>query len=463
MTTKNSISDFYEAKEQFYNLKKNGLVIFEHLNYIAILMSSLKLISVIFNQQILLNSFLPLFIYALPLLFSMASHTFLIKRKFTTCYILSFYCVPASVVLLGYYEQMTYLVLFQIAYGIVAFFILQKRSLIICSYIFSALTGLALGVKEIINTVNTSSYQIYLLIINFCIFFIPFYFVLGYIRGIIEHKQKSIKEKNKMLAIQNSVLAKQNKQLIEQEHLLALKHQSLTESIDFQNKIISILSHDIRIPLVSIRNILDSYFKQKIEKETLLEYLPDIEENIHYLYDLFEDMLSWSKEQKKQDKCEKDYLSLREISEEICHAYFGAANLKKIKLHNQINESKIVFANERYVKVILRNLISNAIKFTNVGGDIFIYSEKNDFFDIVSVKDTGNGISEENLSKIRSGLEITTKGTLDESGTGLGLYFCRDFANKSGGILFVKSEQGKGSTFSFTLPTLWKQVIQKAG
>ncbi len=174
-------------------------------------------------------------------------------------------------------------------------------------------------------------------------------------------------------------------------------------------------------------------------------------------------MLSWSKEQKLHAELQKDYVCLKDISEEICHAYAGAANSKKIKLHNQISDSKIVFANERFVKVILRNLISNAIKFTHTDGDIFIYSKRNDLFDTISIKDTGEGISQENLDKIQRGLEITTKGTVDEAGTGLGLYFCRDFAIKSGGILLVESAPGKGSTFSFTLPILQKQVIQKAG
>jgi signal transduction histidine kinase len=217
------------------------------------------------------------------------------------------------------------------------------------------------------------------------------------------------------------------------------------------------------VPLVSIRNILDSYSKQKIPKETVLECLPDIEENIQYLYELFEDMLSWSKEKRLDAELQKDYVCLKDVTEEICHAYMGAANSKKIKLMNEISESKIVFANERYVKVILRNLISNAIKFNMVEGQIFIRSERNDFFDIVSVKDTGPGITKENLKKIRSGLEITTKGTLNETGTGLGLYFCRDFAIKSGGTLLVESVRGKGSTFSFTLPIQQKQAIKKAG
>lgn len=198
-------------------------------------------------------------------------------------------------------------------------------------------------------------------------------------------------------------------------------------------------------------------------KEGPVKTGPVFETNIHYLYDLFEDMLSWSKEQRSHPEVQKDYVCLKDVSDEICHAYAGAANAKKIKLHNQISESKIVIANERFVKVILRNLISNAIKFTNKDGDIFIYSKKNDLFDTISIKDNGEGISAENLNKILKGLEVTTKGTLDEAGTGLGLYFCRDFATKCGGKLLIESRPGKGSTFSFTLPILQKQIIQKAG
>ncbi|UEG48656.1 HAMP domain-containing histidine kinase [Ferruginibacter lapsinanis] len=419
MTLKLWNNNFYLAKEQLYSLKKNGLNIFEQLNHIVILMSCLKLISAIIENNQLRHSYLALFVYLLPLLLSTGTHFLLAKKRFTACFILSFYCMPVSIILVGLYEQMTYLVLFEVAYGIVGFFILQKRSYIIISYTFTALTGLMIGIREILNTTTSPTYQIGLLILNFCIFFIPFYFILGYIRGIIE---------------------------------LALKNKSLAESTEFQNKVVTILSHDIRVPLVAIKNMLTSYSKEKISKETILEYLPDIEENVRYLNDLFEDMLCWSKAQRTHQELEKEYLSLKDITEEVCHAYIGAASSKRITLHNQINDSRIIFANERSVKVILRNLISNAIKFTDMGGDIFIYSEKNDFFDTISVKDTGRGISEENLKKIRNGLEVSTKGTLDESGTGLGLYFCKDFAIKNGGALFVESEQGKGSTFSFTIP-----------
>ena len=355
---------------------------------------------------------------------------------------------------------MTYLMFFQIAYGIIAFFVLQKRKLIISAYVFSILTVLFLGINEILHTSATISYHIFFLLLNFCIFFIPFYFILGNLRGIIEHKQRSIKEKTNALSIQNAILEKQNKELIIQEHLLAVKHKSLSNAKDFQNKILTILSHDIKTPLVAIRNILDSYSKQKVSNEDMLSYIPDIEENIRYLYDLFDDMLSWSKEQRSHPVVQKDYICLKDVSDEICNAYAGTANLKKIKLHNQISESKIIFANERFVKVILRNLISNAIKFTNKDGDIFIYSKKNDVFDTISIKDNGEGISAENLKKILQELEVSTKGTLGEAGTGLGLYFCRDFATKCGGNLLIESQPGKGSTFSFTLPILQKQVIK---
>lgn len=263
-------NNFFESKEQFFNFEKNGQPILMQLNYVAILMSALKLFSVIITGHIVLNSFWPLFVYALPLILCISVHIIILKKAFNISFFLAFYCVPISVILLGRYEQMTFLIIYQIAYGVVAFFILQKRRMIVSSYIFSALAILLLGVNEIYSTGNTSSYHILFLFFNFFIFFIPFYFILGYLRRIIEHSQQSIKDKRNRLAIQNEILEKLNRELTEQEYLLAIKHQSLTESTDFQKKIIAILSHDIRVPLVSIKNLLGAYSKKIYRKKKYL-------------------------------------------------------------------------------------------------------------------------------------------------------------------------------------------------
>jgi len=106
------------------------------------------------------------------------------------------------------------------------------------------------------------------------------------------------------------------------------------------------------------------------------------------------------------------------------------------------------------INTVLRNLVSNAIKFTPIGGNITINSEITDGFVKISVSDTGIGISEENLNKLFTlDQQITTIGTNQEKGTGLGLIICKEFIEKHNGIISVESKIGKGSTFSFTVPT----------
>lgn len=273
-----------------------------------------------------------------------------------------------------------------------------------------------------------------------------------YLRNLIVKSHISIKNKRNQLAIQKAVLEKQNAELNEQEYLLEIKNKSLMESAQFQNKIISILSHDIRVPLISIRNILGSFRKNNTPAHEIIEYLPEIEENLSYLNTLFEDMISWSKEQKIENKNDKSHFNIRTLSQEICEAYSGSAKSKKIQIINNINPSKTILGNDRYIKVILRNLLSNAIKFTKPGGEICINMKHHENFEIIYVKDNGLGISEENLYKIRNGLEVNTRGTLNETGAGIGLYFCREFATKCGGKLEVESTMGQGSIFSFSIP-----------
>ncbi len=129
------------------------------------------------------------------------------------------------------------------------------------------------------------------------------------------------------------------------------------------------------------------------------------------------------------------------------------AKNKNITIANKINDNFIAFADEKMLKTILRNLISNAIKFTPQNGEIIVSAKTKDNEVEISIKDNGIGISENDIKKLfRIDIHHTTIGTSNESGTGVGLILCEELVNKNGGKIWVESELGKGSNFIFTLP-----------
>jgi signal transduction histidine kinase len=146
-------------------------------------------------------------------------------------------------------------------------------------------------------------------------------------------------------------------------------------------------------------------------------------------------------------------LNIKNICSDILETLKPYANTKTIAIDYLGDDYLTVFADPNMFKTILRNLISNAIKFTNIGGIVTIKAQKSESDIIISVSDNGIGISPESQSKLFNISQIhTSKGTADETGTGLGLLLCKEFVNKNGGEIWVESELGKGSTFKFTLP-----------
>lgn len=131
----------------------------------------------------------------------------------------------------------------------------------------------------------------------------------------------------------------------------------------------------------------------------------------------------------------------------------GNAKAKQIRLTIQENDVSTVYADEQMLKTILRNLISNAIKFTHRNGEIHIRAVKDHSFTIITVTDNGVGIAHDQIDKIWDITQnYTTEGTANEKGSGLGLLLCKEFVEKHGGWIWVDSEPGKGSSFRFALP-----------
>jgi signal transduction histidine kinase len=161
----------------------------------------------------------------------------------------------------------------------------------------------------------------------------------------------------------------------------------------------------------------------------------------------------WVRTQTGKISFEPQKLNFADICKDILEILKPSANSKNITINYYAPDEINVFADKDMLKTIFRNLISNAIKFTNKNGTININSEENSGNVTISVSDNGIGISQDNLAKLFDISKVlTTKGTAEETGTGLGLLLCKEFIEKHGGKIWVESEVGKGSDFKFTLP-----------
>ncbi len=239
------------------------------------------------------------------------------------------------------------------------------------------------------------------------------------------------------------------------ERELEITKARLEEENANKDKFFSIISHDLKNPIgviMSTSEFLDSEYEDFSDKERK-ELIHVVKNSAIKIHDLLEDLLDWARAKMGNMKYEPKNTILSRIGNEVLDLLEYNANNKEIELLNNISSSIAVYGDANMINLIIRNLISNAIKFTNKGGKIEINSTFNGDEVTISVSDNGVGISEKDQQKLfRIDTYHTTIGTNDEPGTGVGLIFCKELVEKNDGKIWVESELGKGSKFIFTLP-----------
>jgi PAS domain S-box-containing protein len=230
--------------------------------------------------------------------------------------------------------------------------------------------------------------------------------------------------------------------------------QLLQLNVD-KDRFISILSHDLRSPFTVILGyselLLENIHHYNIDQ--IESFVKDIYQSTQMTFTLLEDLLRWVRVQSGKITFEPQKLSITDISKDIFKIFNPLAQSKNITINNNASDEIIVFADSDMLKVILRNLVSNAIKFTNKNGTINISATENSESVTISVADNGIGIKPDNLMKLFDiSQHHTTIDLAGEKGSGLGLVLCKEFVEKHGGKIWVESEVGKGSDFIFTLP-----------
>ena len=234
-----------------------------------------------------------------------------------------------------------------------------------------------------------------------------------------------------------------------------LNEKALEDAVKTKDKFFSIIAHDLKNPFNAMLPIIHILKENHVDmqREQLSEMIELINSSVKQEYNLLKNLLEWSRAQTGAIKLKPERIELRQLLESNLLLHRAVAENKNISIEVNDPVNYNVLSDKYMLETVIRNLVSNALKFTETNGNIKIHitEDKNQVF--CSVQDNGIGISPENLQKLfRIDTNYTRLGTKDESGTGLGLILCKEFVEKNGGSITVQSEVAVGSTFTFSLP-----------
>ena len=244
--------------------------------------------------------------------------------------------------------------------------------------------------------------------------------------------------------------------LIAAKRIIVAQTEELRKTIIGRDKLYSVIAHDLRSPMGSIKMVLNMLILN-LPSDTIgpemYELLTMANQTTEDVFSLLDNLLKWTKSQIGKLKVVYQDIDMVEVTEGVIEIFSMVAELKKISIRLKTPSKLEVYADIDMIKTVIRNLLSNAIKFSNEETEILVTVQEQEGMAVVSVKDSGCGIDEENQKKLlHTDTHFSTFGTNNEEGSGLGLLLCQDFVIKNGGRLWFTSVKGEGAIFSFSIP-----------
>lgn len=271
----------------------------------------------------------------------------------------------------------------------------------------------------------------------------------------LNQKNNEIAELNKGLIKANEEIISQKIEIESQRDVLQVQSEELTQLVRTKDKLFSIIAHDLRGPFSTIIGFSE-YVKENI-RNSKIEDIEEMNNHINQIgvntLKVLENLLDWAKAQVHQVTINLENINISVIINETIKGLAPQANSKSLRLLYQDPKDILVKVDLNMVSTVLRNLVSNSIKYSNPGSEIIISVRQDSSFAEVSVKDFGIGMSQDlKNSLFVANINPSTYGTANEKGTGLGIAICNEFIKKLNGTIWIESEIGKGSTIRFTLP-----------
>ena len=325
-----------------------------------------------------------------------------------------------------------------ILFGILSVFFIQNLSqmLFALALTMASYFGLAVVCKN---------YTYQLAAVNLYFYFFNQLLALGFIfYGLFLIKRENT-------GYQYSIL-KQKEAIAKNEQLLKQQTEELQRLNSFKGRLFSIIAHDLKSPIYALRNLFRNMQQYDMPAQEIKSMVPEVVGELTYTTSLMENLLVWARSQMRADSIRTQPVDLAEAIADVNRLLRLQAEAKQIRVTVSGDNPVIALVDKDMVSLIIRNLLSNAIKYTPENGEIKIAAHKTPLGVELFVRDSGTGIDPEALGRILSNSFYSTKGTAGESGTGLGLMLCREFAIRNGGELLIESLPGKGSLFTVKLP-----------
>jgi two-component system sensor histidine kinase/response regulator len=251
----------------------------------------------------------------------------------------------------------------------------------------------------------------------------------------------------------NAKLEEKNKEVLQQKVSLDDQTFKLNDLNKLKDRLISILAHDLRAPLSTLRGIFDLLQDDTITHQEMLDMIPGVLKKLEYTSDFLDTLLFWINSQMESFVSSVTTFSVKDVVRYEVDNYQDAALQKGVTLTDRVQPGLNASADPNSIRIVIRNLITNAIKFTGKGDTVTVSSEiTDDEMVLIRIKDTGVGMPAEQASKLFKSKVDSKTGTNNELGTGMGLLFCKDLVEKCHGQIWVTSEPGVGTEFAFNIP-----------
>lgn len=240
------------------------------------------------------------------------------------------------------------------------------------------------------------------------------------------------------------------------QRIIFRQNEELKKTIMGRDKLYSVIAHDLRSPMGSIKMVLNMLMLSIPEEQIgaeMYDLLTTANQTTEEVFALLDNLLKWTKSQIGRLKVVYQDINPSEVVESVIQIFTVVAELKQINIRTEMTEGMVCYADSDMMKTVIRNFLSNAIKFSPNNTEIVVTVKEEAGFAIIGVKDQGCGIPEEGQRKLlHTDTHYSTFGLNNEEGSGLGLLLCQDFAIKNGGKLWFESKEGEGSTFYCSIP-----------
>jgi two-component system sensor histidine kinase/response regulator len=417
--------------------EKRKLSIFNQLNFLQLVTGIVAPIAgAIGNRHFPLIAW---FVACLPPLISVLVLALNARRQYDLAKIAYFVLYPFTTSVVYIWGINMGVELSFILYGILSVFFIQDISQMLFALGMSMVSYFVLAVVCSNYTYQLASASLFFYLFNQLLAIVFIFYGLFLIKRENTGYQQSILQQKEEIYASGILLQKQT--------------DELTQLNAFKNRLFSIIAHDLKSPIYALRNLFRNMQQYDLPANEIKEMVPEVVSELTHTTNLMENVLHWARSQMQADTVKPQMIDVPGLMTEVIRLLRLQADAKFIRVTLQADVSVVAYADRDMIHLILRNLLSNAIKYTPDKGAIDVGTYRTETAVAIFVRDTGTGISPEALEKIRESNFYSTKGTAGEAGTGLGLMLCKEFIVRNGGTLQIDSLPGKGSTFTFTLPS----------